>query len=95
MIRKKIEITAHAKQRLVERMPELKPNNYNAVVSAARYKGETQNSLRKNNPRLAEYISKRFYNDNSTEIRLYKNCVFVFCGNRGHSRTLKTVVNIF
>lgn len=90
----KIEITAHAKQRLRERMPNIHPNDYAQIVRAARYKGETKSSLWKINPKFAKYICQRFYGNNSTEIRVYKNYVFVFCGNKGHSRTLKTVVDI-
>lgn len=94
MSRGKIEITYHAKQRLAERMPNIHPSNYYEMVCAARYKGENKNTLWKINPRLAQYICQRFYGNHSTEIRVYKDHVFVFCGNRGHSRTLRTVVDI-
>ena len=90
----KIKITKHARQRLQERMPEINSSNYAQVVQTARYKGETEGSLRKTNPKFAKYISQRFYGNKSTEIRVYKNHVFVFFGSKGHSRVLKTVVDI-
>ena len=90
----KIRITKHARQRLQERMPEIDSSNYAQVVQAARYKGETEGSLKKTNPKFAKYISQRFYGNKSTEIRVYKNHVFVFFGSKGHSRVLKTVVDI-
>lgn len=92
----KIEITAHAKQRLAERMPNIHPKNYYGIVKAARYNGDTENFLRENNPQFAQYIFSRFHGNKSrsTEIRVYKNCVFIFVGNHGHSRTLRTVVDI-
>lgn len=90
----KIKITTHARQRLKERMPEINPSNYNQVVQAARYKGLTRSDLEKNYPRLAKYIKQRFRYNNSTEIRVYKNCVFIFCGDNHHSRSLRTVVDI-
>ena len=91
---KKIEITAHAKQRLLERMPEINPKDYDRVVQSARYKGKTRHDLFKENPKFAHEVFKRFHKNNSTEVRVYKDRVFVFCGNKGHSRTLRTVVNI-
>lgn len=92
----KIEITTHAKQRLKERMPTIHPKNYYGIVRAARYQGLTECFLRANHPQLAQYIFSRFHGNQSqsTEIRVYKNYVFIFCGNHGHSRTLRTVVDI-
>lgn len=91
---KKIEITAHAKQRLAERMPEIQPRDYERMVQAARYKGLTRYELFKENPKFAQEVFKRFRKNNSTEVRVYKDHVFIFCGNKGHSRTLRTVVDI-
>ena len=91
---KKIEITEHARQRLMERMPEINIKQYNQIVQCARYKGKTEYDLRKENPIFANALLKRFRRDNSTEIRVYKDHVFVFFGNNRHARTLKTVVNI-
>lgn len=92
--RKRIEITAHAKQRLAERMPEIQRHDYERVVQSARYNGKTQHDLFKENPKFAQAVFKRFGKNHSTEIRVYKDHVFIFCGNKGHSRTLRTVVDI-
>ena len=91
---KKIEITAHARQRLSERMPDIQPRDYERMVQSARYKGKTKYDLLKDNPKFAQEVFKRFRKNNSTEVRVYKDHVFIFCGNKGHSRTLRTVVNI-
>jgi hypothetical protein len=91
---KKIEITEHARQRLMERMPEVHSSQYTQVVQYARYKGKTEDQLKKENPAFAKALMKRFYKDNSTVIRVYRNHVFVFFGSSGHSRKLKTVVDI-
>jgi hypothetical protein len=91
---KKINITVHARQRLSERMPEIAPRDYEKVVQMARYKGKTKHELYKENPQFATAVFQRFKQNNSTEVRVYKDHVFIFCGNKGHSRTLKTVVNI-
>ena len=91
---KKIEITEHARQRLMERLPEVNVNQYSQVVQYARYKGKTEYDLKKENPKFASALLRRFRKDNSTEIRVYKNCVFIFFGTKHHARRLKTVVNI-
>lgn len=91
---KKIEITAHARQRLLERMPDVQPADYDRIVKAARYNGKTQYDLLKENPAFAKEVFKRFHKNNSTQVRVYKDHVFIFCGNKGHSRTLRTVVDI-
>ena len=91
---KKIEITAHARQRLSERMPEIQSRDYERVVQSARYRGKTKYDLQKENPEFAQAVFRRFSKNNSTEIRVYRDHVFIFCGNKGHSRTLRTVVNI-
>ena len=91
---RRIEITAHAKQRFAERMPDINPKDYSAVAQSARYRGKTKSQLLISDPQFATALFKRFRGDNSTEIRVYKNHIFIFCGNKGHSRTLKTVVDI-
>lgn len=92
--KRKIEITAHAKQRLSERMPDIQPRDYERTAQSARYNGKTRYDLFKENPKFAQAVFKRFGKNNSTEIRVYKDHVFIFCGNKGHSRTLRTVVDI-
>jgi hypothetical protein len=91
---RKIEITTHAKQRLSERMPEINPRDYERMVQSARYRGLTEHELFKESPKFAKEVFKRFHKNNSTEVRFYKDHIFIFCGNKGHSRTLRTVVDV-
>ena len=91
--RAKIEITYHARQRLAERVPDIHPSNYTQFVMSARYNGAPISYFR-DKPEMLEYLKKYFYSDNSTQLRIYHDSVFVFRGNKGKSRTLVTVVNI-
>ena len=94
IIMKKIEITEHARQRLIERMPEVREDQHAKLVKNARYYGKTACIIAKESPEFAEALFKRFRADNSTQIRVYQNCVFIFFGTNHHARKLKTVVNI-
>ena len=91
--RAKIEITYHAKQRLAERVPDIHPSNYTQFVMSARYNGAPIGDFN-NNPEMLEYLYKYFRSDNSTQLRVYRDCVFVFRGNKGKARTLVTVVKM-
>lgn len=91
--RAKIEITYHAKQRLAERVPDIHPSNYSQFVMSARYNGSPI-SYFYDKPEILNYLKKYFRSDNSTQLRVYRDCVFVFKGNKGKARTLVTVVNI-
>lgn len=91
---KKVDLTFHAKQRMAERMPDIQQKDYEKIAQSARYKGKTKYDLLKENPKFANAIFQRFKANNSTEVRVYKDHVFIFCGNKGHSRTLRTVVDI-
>lgn len=90
----RINITSHARQRLFERLPEIHPNNYNSFVNSARYNGESMNQLILTSPNIAKYIVSHFSANNSTKFKYYRNCLFVFSGNKHKARTLVTVINI-
>lgn len=92
--RGRITITEHAKQRLRERAPQIKKNDYTSFVNAARYRGYTRDYLRSHYPEIEKYVYRRYGLNNSTEIRVYKGYVFIFCGNSHKARTLRTVVNL-
>ena len=92
--RGKITITAHARQRLQERAPQINSRDYLAFVGAARYCGYTRDYLRRNHPEIEQYVYSRYGMNNSTEIRVYKGYVFIFCGNSHKARTLRTVVSL-
>lgn len=90
MIRGKIHITQHAKDRLRLRIPELPKHDYTSYVSCARYNGTTMNMT--DNERLVRFILSNFKADNHTQIRIYDGYAFVFRGHK--SRTLVTVVPV-
>ena len=68
--------------------------DYNGFVNTARYSGMTLYDLSIDKPQIASYIRKNFKTDNSSQIRFYKGCVFLFSGNKGKAHTLVTVVNL-
>lgn len=90
----KISITSHARQRLSERLPEINSSNYNSFVSAARYNGKSVGQLMWINPQVADYIKSHFKDNNSTKLKFYRDCLFVFSGDSHKARTLVTVVNL-
>ena len=92
--RGKIQITEHAKRRLSERVKDVRSCDYNGFVNTARYSGMTLYDLSIANPSIASYIKKNFKTYNSSQIRFYRDCVFLFSGNKGKARTLVTVVNL-
>lgn len=92
--RSKIQIYAHAKRRLSERVKYVRSCDYNGFVNTARYSGMTLYDLSIDKPQIASYIRKNFKTDNSSQIRFYKGCVFLFSGNKGKAHTLVTVVNL-
>ena len=94
MIKRKVEITAHARQRLRERFPNVPESVFQTFVSSARYSGTDIREIEKRDPKRAEWVKTRFRYNKTTRIILYKNGIFVFSGNHGHVRTLVTVVNI-
>ena len=77
---KKVDLTYHAKQRMAERMPDIQQKDYEKIAQSARYKGKTKYDLLKENPKFANAIFQRFKANNSTEVRVYKDHVFIFCG---------------
>ena len=91
--RRDVTISFHARQRLRERLPEVDEREYKNFVKRARYDGKSLDD-----PSLPahiyKFVRKRFHSNNSTKIIIYNNAIFVFCGNKGHARTLRTVVNI-
>ena len=88
--RKKVKVTVHARSRLSTRCSQFQPNDYVSIATAARYNGKTIPNL----PiKQARWVAKHFcYKFNTSQIRVYKNVVFIFAGS--HSRTLITVYRL-
>ena len=92
-----ITITAHAQQRLEERIGINMYSTYgyrswSHMTKEARYSGMTLQTM----PEVAyQYCCKHnLVNrmNNSSQVRLLNNYFFVFRGNGGHARTLVTVI---
>lgn len=87
-IRKRIEITQHAKQRFKERFPDLCIKNLQTIASKARYEGFQDQEFEGEFRRFLESVTHK---DVSTQIRISNGKIFVFKGNSGHCRTLLTL----
>ena len=68
-------------------MPQVNPNQYPLIVNNARYNGKRPSELPNETIQYIERITKT----KSTVIRLYKDNLFVFKGNKGHAHHLVTV----
>ena len=93
VVRKRIIISDHARDRIKERMPNASRHDYIQIAQAARYKGETYNKLKDTNPSLSEFVYRKTKNGNR-HVVVYKNYAFVFCGKENHFNRLVTVFPI-
>ena len=86
-VRKKVKITFHARERLKERCKEFNSIDYINIATSARYRGSKVEELsKKERAWLKHHFNLRY---RSSQIRIYKDVIFIFAGN--HSRTLITV----
>jgi hypothetical protein len=90
----KIIITEHAMDRLIQRVQNYdKYRSWKELVKRARYEGDTIFTM----PECAykycveHNILRRL--DNSSQVRYYDGFFFIFRGQKGHARTLVTVIN--
>lgn len=90
----KIIITEHAMDRLIQRVQNCdKYRSWKDLVKRARYRGDTIFTM----PQWAykycieHNILRRL--DNSSQVRYYDGFFFIFRGQKGHARTLVTVIN--
>lgn len=91
--RRGVNISAHARQRLKERFPEIEEKDYARICKKARYEGLLP-TMPEVHPLISKFVSSHYHGNNSTQVRIYNNGVFIFCGVHGHARTLRTVVKI-
>ena len=91
--RKSIEITHHAMQRLEERVKNYDGfKSWQELVRTARYKGRSEQNMTD-----AEYqwYSTHITNlHSSSQVRIMNGFAFLFMGNKGHARTLVTVIAV-
>ena len=96
---KDIKLTSHSKMRAEERLGITSVEEVRKLAISARYKGISIKSLNKENHKelgidintFRKLKSEFAYHTNSDKLYFYKNCVFVFGGNK--ALTLKTIVN--
>lgn len=90
---KPIEITHHAMQRLEERVVTHDGfRSWQHMVKTARYKGRSEANMTD-----AEYewcITHIANLYNSSQVRIMNGFAFIFMGNKGHARTLVTVIAV-
>lgn len=89
--RKKIIITKHAMQRLNERVKSRAGyQSWAHFVSTARYNGRTDLTMTSEE---YEWYLKNIRNlFRSSQVRVWNGFAFIFMGNKGHARTLVTVI---
>ena len=96
---KDIKLTSHSKMRAEERLGITSAEEVRKLAISARYKGISIKSLNKENHEelgidvntFRKLKSEFAYHTNSDKLYFYKNCGFVFGGNK--ALTLKTIVN--
>ena len=92
-IHKKVEITRHAMLRLKERVVyHTGFLSWQDLVKAARYKGRSEENM--TDAEYEWYLThiKRLYR--SSQVRILNGFAFLFMGNKGHARTLITVIEV-
>lgn len=92
-IHKKVEITRHAMLRLKERVVSHAGfPSWQDLVKAARYKGRSEENM--TDAEYEWYLThiKRLYH--SSQVRILNGFAFLFMGNKGHARTLVTVIEV-
>lgn len=96
---KDIKLTPHSRMRAEERLGITSAEEVRKLAISARYKGISIKSLNKENHEelgididtYRKLKSEFSYHTNSDKLYFYKNCVFVFGGNK--ALTLKTIVS--
>lgn len=88
-----IEITEHAKKRLVERVGTYEGfRTWKQLVKHVRYHGTPLYKMSVDEYNyIMMHLDKRKFT-NSMKIRLYRGFFYIFRGNAGHARTLITVI---
>ncbi len=92
-IHKRIEITRHAMLRLKERVVSHTGfPSWQDLVKTARYRGRSEENM--TDAEYEWYLThiKRLYR--STQVRILNGFAFLFMGNKGHARTLVTVIPV-
>ena len=91
--RKPIEITHHAMQRLEERVKNYDGfKSWQHMLKTARYEGRSEENM--TNAEYEWYITHITHLYSSSQVRIMNGFAFLFMGNKGHARTLVTVIAV-
>lgn len=88
-----IEITRHAMQRLEERVKNYNGfNSWQELVRTARYKGRSEQNM--TDAEYQWYYTHITNLHSSSQVRIMNGFAYLFMGNKGHARTLVTVIQV-
>ena len=92
-ISKHIEITHHAMQRLGERVQTHDGfRSWQHMVKTARYQGRSETNM--TDAEYEWYTKHITHLYNTSQVRMMNGFAFLFMGNKGHARTLVTVIAV-
>ena len=92
-LRKTIVITNHAMQRLEERVVTHDGfRSWQHMVKTARYEGRGEENM--SDDEYKWYIKHINHLYSSSKVRIMNGFAFLFMGNKGHARTLVTVIAV-
>ena len=88
-----VQITEHAMQRLQERVVSFDGfRSWQHLVKTARYEGRTEQNMTAEEYAWCETHLHKL--TRSAQIRILNGYLFLFMGNKGHARTLVTVMQV-
>ena len=88
-----VEITLHAMQRLQERVGSYDGyKSWQHLVKTARYQGRDEQTMTEYEYEWCSTNIKRLYRH--SQVRMLDGYAFLFMGNKGHARTLVTVITV-
>ena len=88
---KSVTITQHAMLRLKERVGTFAGfHSWEHLVRTARYRGKSATNM--SDSEYEWVVSHVGHLTNSSKVRLMNGFAFLFMGNKGHARTLVTVI---
>ena len=93
MQQRKIEITKHAMERLKERVVAFTGyRSWEHLVKTARYEGRNDQNMTDEEYEWCSTHIRGLYR--SSQLRVLNGFCYIFMGNKGHARTLVTVIAI-
>ena len=90
---KSVAITHHAMQRLKERVISYDSfRSWQHLVNTARYEGRSEANM--TDEEYEWYTKHITHLYNTSQVRIMNGFAFLFMGNKGHARTLVTVITV-